>query len=247
MYPILFNLGPLKIYSYGFMLALAFLVASFLIQRDLDKKGIDKEISFNLTFFTLIWGILGARFFYVILHFEEFKYSIWEIFKIYHGGLTWYGGLTFGLIFVITYLKLKKIPILLVFDTGIPYIALAQSIGRIGCLLNGCCFGKASFEYGLYFPVYEKFLIPTQLISSLALLLIYGILRCLSRKDLKPGIILFTYLFLYSTKRFFIEFLRADSPMDFGPLSIFQIISLLIMIVSLVVIFILSNVKRIRS
>lgn len=246
MHPVLFNIGPLNFYSYGFMLAIAFLVASFLIQRDLAKKNIPQDISFNLTFFTLIAGIVGARLFYVILHFEEFKNSILGIFKIYHGGLTWYGGLIFGIAFTLIYLKKRGIPILLVFDTGIPYIALAQSIGRIGCLLNGCCFGRPSLQ-GIYFSVHSQFLIPTQLFSSVALLLIYGVLRYLSCKKLKPGIILFTYLFLYSTKRFFIEFLRADSPVNFGIWSIFQIISLLIMGVSLIAIFILNNVKRVRS
>jgi len=247
MFPILFNIGPLKIYSYGLMLAIAFLIASFLIQRDLAKKGISEDLSFNLTFFTLIAGIIGARLFYVILHFEEFKNSILEIFRIYHGGLTWYGGLIFGLAYSLIYLKRKKIPILLVFDTAMPYIALSQSIGRIGCLLNGCCFGKPSLEYGLYFPVHNQFLIPTQLISSLALLLIYGILRYLGRKNLKSGIILFSYLFFSSIERFFIEFFRADSPINVGPLTIFQLISLIIMGISLISIFILNNDKRIRS
>jgi phosphatidylglycerol:prolipoprotein diacylglycerol transferase len=144
-----------------------------------------------------------------------------------HGGMSWFGGLTLGGLCGLIYLKKKQLSVYKVLDLIVPFLALAQAIGRIGCLLNGCCFGKVS-NFGIYFPLHQATLIPTQLYSSLLLLLIFIILRFLQERPHQPGQILFTYLLLYSLKRFFIEFFRADNPRVFGGLTLFQLISIAI-------------------
>jgi phosphatidylglycerol:prolipoprotein diacylglycerol transferase len=160
-----------------------------------------------------------------------------------HGGLVWYGGLTFAIIFGVVYLKIKKQPILAILDLISPYIALAQSIGRIGCFLNGCCFGKYWQELNIRYP--------TQVFSSLSLLFIFLILKILYEKRdgflilSKKGNIFFLYLAFYSTKRFFIEFLRGDTQPFILNLTIFQIISIAIFIFAIASFFI--NFSRGKS
>mgnify|MGYP001611518695 FL=1 len=161
-----------------------------------------------------------------------------------HGGMAWFGGLIFGSIAAVIFIKKNKLGLLKLLDLLVPFVALAQSIGRIGCLLNGCCYGRPS-EFGIYFKVFDQVLIPTQLYSALLLLLIFLILRFIQNKKHATGEIFCVYLFLYSLKRFFIEYFRNDSPKVFYGLTLFQILSLATFLVSFVVfIKILRNKKR---
>jgi phosphatidylglycerol:prolipoprotein diacylglycerol transferase len=112
-----------------------------------------------------------------------------------------------------------------------PFLALAQSLGRLGCFFNGCCFGKESV-YGIYFPVHGLVLIPTQLYSSFILLLIFIILRFLQSRPHRLGQVFYAYLFLYSVKRFFIEFFRGDNRLIIFNLTLFQLISIAIFIIA---------------
>jgi phosphatidylglycerol:prolipoprotein diacylglycerol transferase len=150
-----------------------------------------------------------------------------------HGGLSWFGGLTFSIVCGIVYLKKKRISVYKIFDLIAPFLALTQGLGRIGCLLNGCCFGKVS-KFGIYFPVHNAVLIPTQIYSSLALIFIFIILRFIQDKPHQEGTIFFAYLLLYSLKRFFIEFWRADNPSVLFGLTLFQALSIIIFCLSLV-------------
>jgi len=227
MHPLICKIGPLSIYSYGLAIALGFLTGLSLASLKAQKENIDKDIIFNFAFFAFICGIIGARLFYVLEHFSDYTESPLEIIMLQHGGMSWFGGLILGSLCGLIYLKKKQISVYKVLDLIVPFLALAQAIGRIGCLLNGCCFGKVS-SFGIYFPVHQATLIPTQLYSSLLLLLIFIILRFLQDRPHQPGQILFSYLFLYSLKRFFIEFLRADNPRVIMGLTLFQLISIAI-------------------
>ena len=159
-----------------------------------------------------------------------------------HGGLSWFGGLLIGSIFAIRYLKKKQLGVSRSLDLVVPFLALGQAIGRIGCLLNGCCFGRAS-KFGLYFAVHEGVLIPTQLYSSLVLILIFIILRLLQDKPHRQGQIFFTYLLLYSIARFFIEFWRADNPIVFSGLTLFQILSIAIFLFASIKLILIRRIK----
>ncbi|MGD9015546.1 MAG: prolipoprotein diacylglyceryl transferase, partial [Candidatus Omnitrophota bacterium] len=131
--------------------------------------------------------------------------------------------------------------VLNIFDLVIPYVALAQAIGRIGCLLNGCCFGLENSCFGIYFASHQAVLIPTQLYSSLALLGIYVILRLIQIRAHQKGSIFYLYLLLYCLWRFFIEFWRGDSRIFMFNLSIFQIFSIVLFILSVIM---LVRIKR---
>ena len=148
-----------------------------------------------------------------------------EIIMLQHGGMSWFGGLIFGSFAACWMIKRAKLNLLETLDLLAPFVALGQAIGRIGCLLNGCCYGKVS-RWGLYFPSQDQVLIPTQLYSSLLLLLIFYILRTLQERKHLAGQIFYSYLFLYALKRFGIEFLRNDTPKLIFSLSLFQLLSI---------------------
>src|SRR3989338_6969392 len=217
MHPIIVKLGPFTIYSYGLMLALAFITSSMLAVSGGKRKGISPDIIFNLVFIGFISGIIGARFFYVIENISYYlKYPL-EIVMLQQGGLSWFGGLIAGVLSGLIYLKRKKAAVYKVLDLISPYVALAQGFGRA--------------------------FIPIQVYSSLSLLLIFIILRCLQERPHREGEIFFSYLILYCTKRFFIEFWRLDNPVIFLRLTLFQIISIVILILSLTKLLLLKKSK----
>lgn len=225
MLPEICHIGPFTVFSYGFMLVLAFFSAAFLARRQALKEKLDAQKIFNLLFFVFISGIAGSRIFYVMINFSFYLRDPLEMIMLQHGGMAWFGGLIFGFSAGCLFIKKNRMSLLKTLDLLVPFIALGQAIGRIGCFLNGCCFGKPA-EFGLYFPVFDRVLIPTQLYSSLFLLLIFFILRFLQNRKHPAGEIVYSYLFLYSLKRFFIEFLRNDSPRIFYGLTLFQLLSL---------------------
>lgn len=243
MHPIICTIGPFTIYSYGLMLVLAFSVSFYLIQDEARRQKQNSGYLFNLLFFSFICGILGARIFYIFANIQFYLNHPAEMIMLQHGGLSWFGGLLFGGASAAMYLKKKKLPILKVLDLIAPFLALAHAIGRIGCLLNGCCYGRESL-CGIYFPAHDAVLIPTQLYSSLILIFIYIVLRLLQDRPRPRGEIFFTYLFLYSLKRFFIEFWRADSTRGFLGLTLFQAISIAVFIISIAA---LIRIKRFKS
>jgi len=233
MHPIICKIGPFVLYSYGLMLAVAFMVSLLLIREQARKKGIDFDLIFNLSFVVFVFGIIGARVFYIGQNLFYYIENPLEMIMLQHGGMSWFGGLIAGTCAGILFLKKRKLAVYPVMDFIVPYVALSQAIGRIGCLLNGCCYGKPS-EYGIYFPVHDAVLIPTQIYSSLILVLIFIILRIVQDRPHKEGQILFLYLLLYSTKRFFIEFWRDDNMVIFSGLTLFQLLSIAIFVLSVI-------------
>jgi len=227
MHPIICQMGPFTIYSYGLMLAVAFLVSSTLAIFQARKQKINPDIIFNFSFIVFILGIIGARILYVIENITYYLRNPLEIIMLQLGGLSWFGGLMLGFLSGIVFLKKKKLSIYRIFDLISPFVALSQAIGRIGCLLNGCCFGEIS-KFGIYFQVHKLVLIPTQIYSSLILVFIFIILRVLQDRPHKEGEIFFAYLLFYSIKRFFIEFWRADNAIILFGLTLFQLMSIVI-------------------
>ena len=209
MHPVLLKIGQCPIYSYGAMLALAFLVCSFLAKRRAASLGMDGERVLDLTIVLIISGVIGGRLMFVLLDLDYFRSRPLDIFKLWEGGLVWYGGLILAVISGAVFLRIYKMPILRTADLMMPYVALGQAIGRIGCFLNGCCYGKpTSLPIGVVFSPEQGAVLPTQLFESAAMFLVYLILR---KRVPSNGKTLLFYLLLYSAFRFFIEFLRGDN------------------------------------
>lgn len=221
MYPVIVQLGPLTIYSYGLVLAVAVIVCTFLLSRDARGKGINPEMVFDLVFWTVLAGIAGARLFYIILNWEFFRQNLLEMVMIQKGGLSWQGGLIFGGLAGAGFIRRKKLPLREMLDLAAPYVALGQSIGRIGCFFNGCCYGK-EVSWGIFFPVHHAHLHPTQLYSALGLFVIFVILKYYRRVSPFQGSIFLLYIVLASAERFGVEFFRGDHQEFFWGLSIYQ-------------------------
>ncbi|MDI6758663.1 MAG: prolipoprotein diacylglyceryl transferase [Candidatus Omnitrophota bacterium] len=213
MHPIICKIGLFTVYSYGLALVLAFALCVELASARAKKENIPAAIISNFSFLVFVFGIIGARLFYIIENLGYYVKNPLEIIMLMHGGLSWFGGLFLGVLTGVVYLKKKKRAVYEIFDLLVPFLALAQGIGRIGCLLNGCCFGKIPG-------------IPIQIYSSLALILIFIILRFLQDRPHKAGQIFFSYLLLYSAKRFIIEFWRLEHAPVFLGLTLFQVISI---------------------
>ena len=252
MHPLICKIGPFTVYSYGVMMALAVVVCARLLSKDAVKLKLKPEIVFDLVFWVVCAGILGARIFYVFLNLDYFWKNPVEIIQIQNGGLAWQGGLVAGMTTGIFYIRKHSLPLGKTLDLAAPYIALGHAIGRIGCFLNGCCYGK-EVSWGIYFPIYHARLHPTQLYESVSLFFIFLILTGLNRNSFNeqrpelttnifrkvrkkyqqsnqvPGRVFIAYLFLASLERFVVEFFRADHLTTWLGLSIFQWVSLIVM------------------
>jgi phosphatidylglycerol:prolipoprotein diacylglycerol transferase len=185
MCPELFHIGPIPIRAFGLMLAISFLVGVYYIQRvtTRDRKPFDTFLTF--AYIMILGGIIGARLLYVALHWSDFADNIGGIFNPFQSGqfgiagLNLYGGILLAMLGSTVYARVKKIPILDVFDYFAPALGLGIGISRIGCFLNGCCFGTPTdLPWGMVFPhdsiPYSVFgsqhIHPAQIYSSL-----YGI------------------------------------------------------------------------
>jgi len=243
MYPEICTIGPVTVYSYGLMMAIAVVVCSFLMSRDAVKNNIPGEVIYDLVFFTVVGGILGARLFYVVLNLPVFLENPIEIIMLHRGGLAFQGGLAAGVLSAFMFIRRKGLPLLKTVDLMAPYLALGHAIGRIGCFLNGCCFGRP-VSWGIYFPVHMDHLHPTQLYSSAGLFVIFFILKSIPKQKLAEGGLLIAALLMTSALRFFVEFFRADHVELWGGLSIFQVVSLAVITASALVYFLVIRKKN---
>lgn len=233
MHPILLSAGPITIYSYGAMVAIGFALATFLIHRNAPRFGFDKEKMVDILILILVTGILGARSLYILINIDYYSAHPVEIFDLSRGGLVWYGGFIASVITLIVYTRITKTNLWDICDLIVPYVAMAQGFGRIGCFLNGCCYGPEvprGFYPTVSFPLESICRMPTQLYSAIALFAIFALLWRWQRHRHFLGEIFLGYCLLYSIKRFFMEFLRGDNPrLSFG-LTMSQYISLALFI-----------------
>ncbi|MDP3041127.1 MAG: prolipoprotein diacylglyceryl transferase, partial [Candidatus Omnitrophota bacterium] len=144
MLPEICRIGGFTIYAYGAMLVLAFFACTYLAALQAKKEQMDGEQIFNLCFYAFIFGIIGSRVLYVLINARFYLHNPLEMIMLQHGGMAWFGGLIFGAGSAILYIRKHKMDLLRSLDLLAPFIALGQAIGRIGCLLNGCCFGRES-------------------------------------------------------------------------------------------------------
>lgn len=234
MHPIICKIGPVAIYSYGLMIGLAFLVATFLAKKSAEKAGFNGQQIIDLSLYLIISGVLGARLLYVLINIKDYLKNPLEIIMLSHGGLVFYGGLISATVTGIWFLKKRKLPILKIADRLIPYVALAQAIGRVGCLLNGCCYGKATnLPCGITLPGHASSVHPTQVYESIFLIFIFLILKVGEEKTHKPGKIFVLYFLLYALGRFLVEFCRGDNPNVFLNFTFSQAVSAILFIISL--------------
>lgn len=226
MYPKLFSIGSFTVYTYGVFVAAGFFAAMQYITKYSYNIGFSKSHVYDFLFYIIIAGIVGARLLYVLINFGYFYSNPFETFKLWNGGLVYYGGFLTALLFAVIYLKNKKILMLAAADIFAPAVALGHFFGRIGCFFSGCCYGR---DCDLFIALNNKY--PTQLFEAFCNLAIFFILHKFNKKTHKPGLTFFLYLIIYPAVRFIIEFFRGDDRgMFIIGLSAGQLISIAIMI-----------------
>lgn len=235
MHPILFEIGPVVIRTYGVFIAVAFLVSFLLLYKEAKDRNFYPEKILDLEFLILVSGVIGARALHVLVNLNFYSKNLPDIFLLWRGGLAFYGGLILAIAAAWVFIRKKNLPLWETVDLIAPYSALGQSIGRIGCFLNGCCFGKPASAHFLAvtFPGETVPRQPTQIYASLTLLLIFVILKLARERAPFSGFVFGLALLLYSAQRFFVDFLRADNPTYIFDLTVSQIISVIVFVVAL--------------
>jgi phosphatidylglycerol---prolipoprotein diacylglyceryl transferase len=241
MYPVLFQKGIITIYSYGLMFSIAGLVVLFFAVKEAKHKNIKPSIIYDVFFWSMISGIAGARLCYILLDLKYFLYNPKEIIMLNHGGLVFYGGVFFALIVVGSVVKRKQTNFREILNVFIPYIPLGHAIGRIGCLLNGCCYGKVT---NLFFAVNiaGEDRHPTQIYEVLLNLFIFVVLIFMRKKEKYQQKLVYIYILLYGIGRFIIEYFRGDPVTVFYSLRISQWISIVGVLVS--ILFLLKPFRK---
>lgn len=219
MYPIALEIGNLTIRWYGVMAACGFLIASWLLDRNRDYAKLSKDQCGTMLIIALVAGILGARIFYVVQFFDQYRNDLIRIFFIHEGGLVFYGGFILAFLSIIVYTRKNHLDTIRVLDIFAPAMAAAHGFGRIGCFLNGCCFGRATDSFwGVTAPEESLLFLqtkglpvhPVQLLEAGENFLLC-ILYCWLLKKGKRGTVVSAYLIIYGILRCINETLRGDN------------------------------------
>ncbi len=224
MYPVLFKIpifGGITIYSYGVMVALAFLIGVLWVSRESRRVGLDSARAVDLGFYVIVAAIVGSRILHIaISEWDRFIANPLIFFKIWEGGLVFYGGLIAAVAIGIWYMRRHRMPFLLTSDVFSPGIALGHAIGRIGCFLAGCCYGRVMDGHAWYsitfphnphtFAPQGMPLYPTQLMEASGELINFAVLFVLRYFKRFDGQIFATYLMIYAIVRVIVEYFRGD-------------------------------------
>jgi phosphatidylglycerol:prolipoprotein diacylglycerol transferase len=223
MHPILIEFGSFSIRWYGVMAAVGFLLATLAVNMNRKRADMSEDQSSALLFIAIAGGVLGARIVYVYQNWtSQFKDHFSEIFRIDHGGLVFYGGFFLAMAGIIFYCRKSKLDMVKVMDVFSPALAIGHAMGRIGCFLNGCCYGKPTQCFlGVHYPegsaAANKFMgaavHPVQLYETCGNILLAVFLLLLLRKA-KRGITMASYMLLYGILRFSDEFFRGDHRLE---------------------------------
>jgi phosphatidylglycerol:prolipoprotein diacylglycerol transferase len=246
MHPILIKLGPITIHTYGFLLALGVIAAILLSLHLAKKQDINRRVLTDFFFYTILMGLLGAKLFLFITEFGYYSKHPGQIKNLITSAGTFYGGLIFGVLFAIWFVRKHHLDFKVVGDIVGPALALAHFFGRLGCFSAGCCYGREAPNCAIaieftdsrattgvpqYTPLY-----PTQLMEAILNFLNFIVLLTLYRRRKFDGQIFVLYIFNYSIIRFFVEFFRGDADrgyvfgsMDhpFSSLSVPQLLSII--------------------
>ena len=193
----------------------------------------------------LVGGVIGGRLLFVVINWQEYMQEPLRIFMINEGGMAFHGSLVMGFIGGAIVVKIKKLPFWKVADIVALYAPLGHAIGRVGCFLNGCCYGGiTNSSLGVMFPGDTVYRLPAQLYSSFFLVLLFIVLRLMRNEKHFEGFIFSMYVMLYSVYRFFIEFLRDDNPAIYLGMTLSQVISAGLFIAGAILYLFLSKRKQ---
>jgi phosphatidylglycerol:prolipoprotein diacylglycerol transferase len=240
MYPRLFEAGPITVYTYGVLLAAAYLLGLQLARVRARARGLDANRVLDLGIYIIIAALIGAKLLLLITDFRTFSSNPRELLTLARSGGVFYGGLILAVVVALVYIRKIGLPLWTTCDVFAPGIAVGHVVGRFGCLFAGCCYGKpTTLPWGITFT--DPFaaanvgtplgvpLHPTQIYEAGAEAIILGILLATERKGRPyPGRTFWLYMLLYAISRFIIEFFRGDERGAVGMFSTSQFISILL-------------------
>lgn len=248
MYPELFRIGPIPVYSYGTLIVIGFIAALGIIRLRIRQYALPFETITDLAFGLLIWGFVGAKLFHWIILPRDFLYDMDLLFsspgifvKNLGNGFEFFGGIFSGVVFFTYFCRRHKLPVKETLDLITPAIPLAHMFGRFGCFMAGCCYGKAApdLSWAVVFthpktlaPAYTP-LHPTQLYEAVLLFVLTVSLLFFEQYIRKlPGRMISFYILGYTIIRFIVEYYRADNRgiIPGVPLSGTQIIAIFVAI-----------------
>lgn len=239
MHPILFKIGNITIYTYGFFVFLGAILGYLVCLSVAKREKIPQETFSNILLSVLLMAFIGAKLLYIAI---DFKYFLNDPLGAIRSGFVFYGGIITGIFTLYFLAKRKSISFFKLADVISVGVPLGHALGRIGCFFYGCCYGRTTDSWvGLRFPAESAAgqashkVIPTQLISAGALSLIFLFLLYISKRKKYDGQIFIYYLIIYGAFRFLIEFLRADPRGGVWLLSTSQIISLTTIIIAVII------------
>jgi phosphatidylglycerol---prolipoprotein diacylglyceryl transferase len=218
MFPTLFRIGGLTIHTYGVLIAIGIFLSSGYVLKSYKKTKLSEGQLLDLVLYTVIAGIIGARITYVAANWSYYFANPGEIFKLWEGGLVFYGGFVSGAAVFLIYANIKaRGRVWTVADVFAPALALSHFFGRLGCFFAGCCYGSASaLPWSVKFAKPDCLaplnvsLHPTQLYEALGNLLIFIVLDRYNKLNHRQGQAFILYLASYGALRFIIEFFRGD-------------------------------------
>jgi phosphatidylglycerol---prolipoprotein diacylglyceryl transferase len=250
MRSILFHLGSIPVRAYGFMIVVGFALGLWRATKVSARYKINHERVMDAALLALLAGIVGARVLYLFLQVPQEGWAVFsQILRVWEGGLSFHGGLIAAIAVVALYTRAKKIPFLTMADLLAPSLAIGYAFARIGCFLNGCCYGRPTdLPWGVCFvdPVTHVRTAPShpaQLYAFAASLLIFAILTRIEKLNRTAGFVFFSYVVLYSIYRFLIEFIRKGVTAEvwFLGLTQAQVISLAAILIFGIVLLIQSK------
>ena len=251
------DLGFIQIYWYSIFIFLGVFFASLVILKEAKKQHINEDFLINLIFYGVIFGLIGARLYYVVFNLEYYlKYPL-EILEVWNGGLAIHGGILFGLLTVVIYCRKYHAKTLKVLDILVVGLILGQAIGRWGNYFNSEAYGipiigqnwglfipegKRIFEYSNYTLFHPTFLYES-ICDIFGFAILFMVLRYFGKQY--KGLVFFLYLVIYAIIRFFIERIRIDSALNLGSLPIAEIASCCLFVVGIVGMMIILAKKRV--
>jgi phosphatidylglycerol:prolipoprotein diacylglycerol transferase len=256
MYPRLFDLGPITVYTYGVLLAVAYLLGLKFAMVRAQARGLDSVRVLDLGIYIIISALLGAKLLLLITDFRTFRANPAELLTLARSGGVFYGGLILAVVVALWYIRRAGLPLWTTCDVFAPGIALGHVVGRFGCFFAGCCYGRPTTKpWGIVFS--DPFaaanvgtplgvhLHPTQLYEAGAELIILGILLLAERKSQRfAGFTFWLYILLYAVSRYIIEIFRGDERGSVGIFSTSQFISLVLAPLAIAMLLYLARRKE---
>jgi phosphatidylglycerol---prolipoprotein diacylglyceryl transferase len=266
MRQVLFTIPGLgvKVFGYGLMLFFAFLGSMHLAAWRARREKLDPEIIYDLAMWVFVGGLVGARLFYVWQYWGSRIQTLWDVFKIWEGGIVFYGSILGGTAAFFLYGALRPFPLRPVLDVVAPALTLGIALGRLGCFLNGCCYGdRCDLPWAVSFPrdsapwadqvahglidraaAWSLPVHPTQLYAALDGLILLALLSAFYPLRRRDGEVMALLMVSYPVSRFLIEHLRNDEGVFFAGMTISQTISIALLLCGLLFWYGLSRLPR---